>query len=428
MTFAVLEDDPTGTQLVAGVPLLLDFGEAVVAGAAQDGARALHVLTNSRALEPPIAEAVVGRAARAVKRVLPDSTPVLRGDSTLRAHLLEEYRAVAQVVHPDTSPVLVLCPALPSSGRVTRDGVHCLRDGDRLTALHDTEYAADGVFAYGDARLLQWAADRSGGWFDPQHGAELTVGELHAEGPDGVRRRLAALAAPNHPAVFAPDAETLADQQLIAQGVHQALADGVPLIVRASPSFAGALCGTLATTTAPTPAGVTLVVCGSYLPRARRQLTALLERFDGALVELDVERLIGAETQRTSTALRERLDADGVAVLATPSLPPGRLSLERGETVMKALVEVVRRAQEAADVVVAKGGITSAMVLREGLGAGRADVIGPVEPGVALMQAHTATGLKPCIVVPGNVGDPEVLLRLVTKTSSGAVLPGTVGR
>jgi uncharacterized protein YgbK (DUF1537 family) len=94
--------------------------------------------------------------------------------------------------------------------------------------------------------------------------------------------------------------------------------------------------------------------------------------------------------------------------------------------VMSAVVEVIRQAHEAAEVVVSKGGITSARVLREALGAQRADVAGPVEPGVALLLAQTPTGLKPYLVVPGNVGDDEVLLRLVTKTSRAAVLRDTV--
>ena len=89
---------------------------------------------------------------------------MLRGDSTLRAHLWEEYDALRAVVAPGRADVpLLLVPALPAAGRVTVDGVHLLeRDGERVP-LDRTEYARDGALAYSDAELGRWADERSGG-------------------------------------------------------------------------------------------------------------------------------------------------------------------------------------------------------------------------------------------------------------------------
>ena len=121
------------------------------------------------------------RASRARRR--PTPRLVLRGDSTLRGHLLEEYLGVRSVVAPGRWPVLLLVPALPAAGRITVDGVHLfVRDGVP-TPLHETEYANDGVFAYASARLLDWAEERSDGLFRAGDGAELSLAALRAGGP-----------------------------------------------------------------------------------------------------------------------------------------------------------------------------------------------------------------------------------------------------
>ena len=56
--------------------------------------RSLHVLTNSRSLTGPGAAEVVESAARASIRARPAARVILRGDSTLRGHLVEEYEAL----------------------------------------------------------------------------------------------------------------------------------------------------------------------------------------------------------------------------------------------------------------------------------------------------------------------------------------------
>jgi uncharacterized protein YgbK (DUF1537 family) len=63
--------------------------------------------------------------------------------------------------------------------------------------------------------------------------------------------------------------------------------------------------------------------------------------------------------------------------------------------------------------VVAKGGITSAVTLRAGFGVDAADVVGPVLPGVSLWHAEAREGPLEYLVVPGNVGDDDLLVRLL---------------
>lgn len=177
---AVIDDDPTGAQAEAGVPLLLEWPPGALAD--RDGAGAVHLLTNSRALDGSGAYAIVRDAAGAALAAMPDRRAVLRGDSTLRGHLLPEYEAVRDAVHGGREGVLVLVPALPAAGRVTVGGVHWLERAGTRVALGATEYARDRTFGYASSRLLDWAAERSGGHFRAADGRELHLDALRGAG------------------------------------------------------------------------------------------------------------------------------------------------------------------------------------------------------------------------------------------------------
>jgi uncharacterized protein YgbK (DUF1537 family) len=84
--------------------------------------------------------------------------------------------------------------------------------------------------------------------------------------------------------------------------------------------------------------------------------------------------------------------------------------------VARGLAAVVDELRDASDVLLSKGGITSAVNVRDGLHAERAQIVGPVAPGVSLWSAFEAGGqMRPVIVFPGNVGEPETLAELVDR-------------
>jgi uncharacterized protein YgbK (DUF1537 family) len=258
----VLDDDPTGTQAVTGVPVLLEWDDELLRRAAEAEPPAIHLLTNARAFPPERAYAIVRGAAEAAARAYENPRFLLRGDSTLRGHLLEEYLALREAAFPDRTPPLLLVPALPAAGRVTRGGVHFLGE----TPLHETEYARDPAFGYSSARLVEWARERSRGYFAA--GREVR--------PDGVEMALLELAEAGEPAVCVPDAETIDDLASIADALRRAEAAGIDVVVRSAPTFVGVLAGNLARGhVAPPAASKLLVVCGSYVPTTTRQLEHL---------------------------------------------------------------------------------------------------------------------------------------------------------
>jgi uncharacterized protein YgbK (DUF1537 family) len=413
---AVIDDDPTGAQEEADVPVVVSWSGPLLRRVAERRPRAVHLLTNSRALEPENAYRVVREASEAAVANLPEAEVVLRGDSTLRAHLLEEYRGLRDAAFEGRDTALMLVPALPAAGRVTVAGVHLLHRNSRYTPLDETEYARDGGFSYRTARLLDWAQERSGGFFPATRGCELHLEELRGGGPESVALALGQVAR-SAPAVFAPDACTDADLDIIAGGLQSAIDAGTPVIVRSAPAFVGRLAHTTAhgLVSAPRAQRGLLVVCGSYVRATSRQLQRLVARRPNTLVELD-SRESASSDGAVAVAVRaaaELISSGGVAIVAT-SRERADCGLVHGERLARRLARVVAELRTDVDVVLSKGGITSAINLSHGLGAQEADVIGPVAPGIALWSVMTPERRRVSYVVfPGNVGADEALADVV---------------
>jgi uncharacterized protein YgbK (DUF1537 family) len=420
----VIDDDPTGAQAQENVPLLLSWAPELVEAALGDRPRALHLLTNSRALGADAAYAVVREAAEAAIAARPGSQLVLRGDSTLRGHLLPEYLGVRDALELGADPPLLLVPALPAAGRVTRAGRHwLLRDGMRIP-VDETEFAADASFSYESSRLLDWAQERSGGFFSAADGFEVDAEAIRSEdGTERVALALLAAAKGSGPAVVVPDAENESDLGTIADGLRRAWVDRPEIIVRCAPAFASVLsrAGATKPVTVPRVARGLLVVVGSHLPLSTAQLAVLDAEHPDAMVELDASILarggpaigLGEAIERA----RELLERTRLAIVATTrAVVPEALDFEAGMRVARALADVVAALRGANDVLLSKGGITSAVNVGEGLHADRVLVVGPVASGISLWHAFEPDGGRRAVIVfPGNVGDEAALARLVDR-------------
>lgn len=417
----VLDDDPTGTQAVHDVPALLSWSLPDVRAASRESS-SIHLLTNARALDPVEAELVTFDAATAARRAAPDATILLRGDSTLRGHLLAEYRAVTRAAFDGRNPVLLLVPALPAAGRVTLGGVHYTRLANGHQPVHESDFARDGVFAYRSSRLLEWAEQRTEGLLSAERGVEVPLERLRGRGPAAIAAAIRE-AASDLPAVVAPDVETASDLEVIAAGARLAYAQEVPLLVRAAPAFVGVLTNTIAPgfVDAPTARNGVLVVCGSYVARSTDQLQRLCDARGITPVVVDLHALLSsdgalaAETARAAHEVDERLAEDGVAVLSTPrQRPAGTRTLEAGIRIARGLAAVLPALRCLPNVIVAKGGITAHVTAAEGLGCTCAHVVGPVTTGVALWRFEARGRELSYLIFPGNVGDDDHLANVVT--------------
>ncbi|GAA4573753.1 four-carbon acid sugar kinase family protein [Micromonospora coerulea] len=407
----IVDDDPTGTQAVSDVDVILRPHRAAFDDFFASAQPATFVLSNSRALAARPAAELVGGIARMVNAAARDTgrpaTLILRGDSTLRGHVVAEVEAVA----PHT-PVLFV-PAFLDGGRFTRDGIHYLRTAAGNVPVADTEFARDPVFAYRSANLCDWVREVSGG---RRHAVTVPLARLRGHGPEAVAE---ALLSARPDAFVIPDCVSEADILAIAAGLIRAQNRGARVVVRCAASLAAALAGL---STRPLeriqlpPPGRVLVTCGSFTAASTRQLRAL-----GGLWDRRVE--IPASAQRGDDALlasvvRERLEQDGHALLASDRTPSHAEIPAAPELLMDTLVETVRRLAAEVDLVVAKGGITSARLATDALGANGAWVRGQILPGVPVWNLRTPQGAPSYVVVPGNVGTDSTLRDILDRIST----------
>lgn len=411
----VLDDDPTGTQAVAGAQVLVDISaDALHAWFAGHAPQPVYVSTNTRALPGDQARDLVARVAGIAAEQWPAARFICRGDSTLRGHILEEYQALAR----GASPVLLLAPAMPAAGRVTIDGRHYLATAAGRVPIAETEYARDPDLGYSRSDVLGWAEERSGGFFAASRGAVLSLAELRRAGASRVAAKLASLAGRGQPAALSCDAENDADLLTVASGVRQAWRQATPVVVRSAPPLAALLAGLAAAGYSPPPAAARrlLVVVGSYVQASTLQLAELGRAYPGQTVVADlgaIRRDPAREQRRLAGRLDQAWGRCPVAVLATPRDPTQARPVP-GLSIARSLAAVVAALPTRPDAVIVRGGVTSAVVARYGLGAREARVTGPVGPGVALWQLDDgAGGGIPLLIAAGNVGQPEDLAVLV---------------
>jgi len=401
----VLDDDPTGTQSATAVSALFDTDAELLTRALRT-ADSVYVQTNSRALTEGQAVALVERIkndGEAAAANLNDEVRfVLRGDSTLRGHVFAE-----SAVFLDDDAVLLFVPAFPEGGRTTRGGVHYVRVGDGDLPAHETEYAQDPVFGFSTGVLVDYVAQKSGRPCVPVSLERVRGGDLVqilAEVPAGT--------------VVAPDVVSAGDVTAVARAVN---ASTRPVVVRCAAPLAAELAGVASRGLLPTPLVDrpvrALLVCGSHTLGASRQL-APIERTWGAPALVDTATALDDPTTaglRAADSVRETFAGSALAVLATERhRSREHNTLAHGERIMTALTTAVASLLPDVDVVVAKGGITSAEVARTGIGATSALVLGQILPGVSLWQLADRHGREVLYaVVPGNVGGPDTLTRVL---------------
>lgn len=473
----VLDDDPTGTQGLTGVPVVLDVAPDTLSWAAQHG-DLVYVETNARALDPAPAGEVVRAAVDAALRVAEPlgRQPVFvsRGDSTLRGHFPLEVLAIVAAVEATAQSFsgCLLVPAFPAAGRTTIDGVHHVEVDGRHVPVAETEYATDATFGYRHSRLSEWARERV-----PSHWA---VTEVASEVFDrGLEALVSVLTATIPFSVVCPSVRSEVDLALLARAQLIAEEAGTHLVVHAGPPYPWHLASAVGAGrssrddgpghgTADPPSGEAphadddgeqlepagtrgLIVVGSHTARTSRQVALGAEQHGLAVIELDAaSAAAGGQPHRTEL---ERVVERAAAAMAVTTVvvvtsrqavtgPGAAQSLEVSRRVASALTEVTRRLLEHAPAfVIAKGGITSHVTVAEALGWRAATVVGPLidrtlpvwrswVPGAtddgpqdrpapqSDRQAGSTRDVEPlCVIFPGNVGAEDLLARALTRLS-----------
>lgn len=429
----ILDDDPTGTQTVHGLPVLTHWSEQALMDELQGEHPAFFLLTNSRSLPEAEARAlgaeIGARLRRAMERTGVKTVVVSRSDSTLRGHFPAEVDAMAGALGQRGLPYLLI-PFFLEGGRYTIDDIHYVRENETLVPAAQTPFARDAAFGFNHSNLKNWVEEKSGGAIPASQVVSVSLEDIRLGGVEMVRDKLLAVA-PGRACIV--NTASYRDLEVVVTALFAAERQGAAFLYRTAASFvrtragiapeSGLLAGD-ALATGSIHGG--LFVIGSYVPKTGRQLAALLMDSEVAPVELSVPKLLDAagrdeEIGRVNVLVAELLAAGkDVAVYTSRELVSGRNaeeSLVIGSIVSRSLIAVVQHLVVQPRYLVAKGGITSSDVATKGLGVKRAMVLGQALPGVPAWRLGKESRYPgmPYIVFPGNVGDDQALVAIQRK-------------
>ncbi|MDQ3360136.1 MAG: hypothetical protein M3534_00485 [Actinomycetota bacterium] len=431
---AVLDDDPTGTQTVHGVPVLTTWSVEDLRWALEQPSPTFYILTNSRSFPEDEAAAmnreVASNLAAAAEQAGTGFVVTSRGDSTLRGHFPAETDALAEGLGGGIDGV-ILCPCYLEAGRLTADDTHWVRQGERLVPAGETEFARDASFGYSTSDLRDWVEEKTAGRIAAPEVVSVGLADIREGGPERVSEILAGVRG-GRPVVV--NAASNADLEVFVLGLLDAEEDGRRFLYRTGPSFVRVR-GGIAERGPLSPEelyrrrprrGHGLVLVGSHVALTTRQLEGVLDLERVYAVELSVPRLLeGAEREgelrRVSAEVGAGLAESEVVVYTSREVVgggSGQTGFEVGRAVSDALVEVMRRVDRGLPLafVVAKGGITSSDVGTRGLGVRRAEVAGQMLPGIVsvwVLPEDSAFPGLPYVIFAGNVGGPDSLVRVI---------------
>ena len=401
----VLDDDPTGIQTVHGCLLITQWDEASVRQGFADAEPFFYILTNTRAMTRDEAERVTREAMETVVKVNEDYhyrlIIVSRSDSCLRGHFPLETDVMRDCLVRHgyaVAPKTPFCPAFIEAGRVTIDGVHYMKDGERLIPVSETEFARDNVFAYHTSVLKDYIREKGA---NPD---DYII--VNAQSYDELRT-FAATIVGDHAAL------------------HNALSDSVAeqsIVIRSSSSLPKAISGIadqpLLDRSILKRDGVGCFVVGSHVKKTTQQLECLLQAEGTCAVEVDVQRILDdadALMLKTQDTIRQIVEQGLTPVIYTSRqeirLADADQRQQLGQQVSDFLVNIVHQLPYTPSYLVGKGGITSHDILTKGLGIRTARVLGQIVNSVPCVMTHDF----PYIIFPGNVGNEQSLKEVYQK-------------
>jgi uncharacterized protein YgbK (DUF1537 family) len=428
----VLDDDPTGTQTVYGVPVFTEWSVEALRELLADPRQIGYILTNSRSLSREQA----GELSRTIARNLlaaaqacgKEFVVISRSDSTLRGHYPGEVDSFIEELGEAFDGILIV-PFFFEGGRLTIHDTHYVQDGDSLIPAAETEYARDATFGYYNSDLRKWVSEKHSGRISPSEVASISIEDERRGGPECVASRLKTIAGGQ---VCVVNSASYRDLEVFVAGLLRAEAEGKRFFYRTAASFVRVRGGL-----APKPLlssdelGVAqrsraggLVIAGSHVQKSGAQIADAASLPGVCCLEVCVETLLNPGARDREIA-RVAESADGALrsgqdtlIFTSRRLSAGNSSAEIlriGSVVSDSLVAIVQKIDERPAWIIAKGGITSSDVATKGLGIRRAEVLGQAFPGVPVWLAASDSrwpGLL-YMVFPGNLGQTNTLAEMM---------------
>lgn len=437
-TMVVLDDDPTGTQTVFGVPVITAWDEELLTGALRNAGKMLFILTNSRALTSAeteylhreLGERLIRASIAAGKEIL----LISRSDSTLRGHFPLEtitLKDTAERLENKAIDGEIICPFFLEGGRYTFGDTHYVLDGKKLIPAGESEFSKDKTFGYKNSHLGRWVEEKTGGAYTAQNCVYITMEDLRCEKRDVIREKLNSAAGFQKIIVNAVSYE---DLYVFVPELLSVINSGKKFIMRTAASILKVMSGCFDSRwvkgrdiCGEEKVNGGVVIVGSHVGKTTTQLERLLAcapyvepiEFNQHLVlnndafENEIERVSRLATDYIVSGRdtvvytrRDRLDVGG---------EDKEKELQLAVSISSGLVRVISSLNVKPKYIVAKGGITSSDVATKGLSIITADVMGQILPGIPVWSSGKESKFPgmPYVIFPGNVGDGDSLLEVV---------------
>jgi uncharacterized protein YgbK (DUF1537 family) len=429
----ILDDDPTGTQTVSGLPVLTHWSEEALRAELCGRYQAFFILTNSRSLSVgeacELAREIAGNLRKAAEATNVRCLVISRSDSTLRGHFPAEVDTFASVMSKENLPYLIL-PFFLEGGRYTIDDVHYVRDQDQLIPAAQTPFARDAAFGFSHSHLKEWVEEKTGGKIPATAVTSIAISDIRLGGPNKVAKILRSV---GRGSACIVNAACYRDIEVIVAALLMVERDGKEFLYRTAASFVRTRTGISHQTELLSRTELAidnhhggLFIIGSYVEKTSLQLQSLLAKTQVKSIEVKVGALLDPtlrqkEIVRVAVNASESLAAgEDTVIFTSRELIVGgdaKTSLAIGQTVSDSLIAIALSISVQPSYLVAKGGITSSDIATKGLGTRRAMVIGQALPGVPAWRLGPETRYPGMayIIFPGNVGEGDALVCLQKK-------------
>ncbi|MBO8232776.1 hypothetical protein CU311_08710 [Prochlorococcus marinus str. MU1402] len=439
MKFVVIDDDPTGSQTVHDCLLLLKWNCSTLVKGFESKSNLFFILANTRSLSENDAKLTIEEICKNLKTVIASGAYeeeiifISRGDSTLRGHNFLEPSALNSCLGPFDATFHI--PAFIEGKRLTINGSHFV---DK-TPINQTIFAKDKIFGYETSNVKNLLFQKSKSQINFEDIQNLLLSDieiLNDEENNIVFKRLKNLKNNKHLIVDIENYSQLKKFSLVIKK----LTKQKKFLFRTAASFISSISEKKRISKGETyfsdlrirnkekvflPG---LIIVGSYVELSTIQLNNLLEITICNPIELDVFEFFKINSSENYRELRNLLKKNFLKEI--------RISFEKGKTPVLFtsrkfmsldyskqfnfynslacfIAELVADLKYEIGYLISKGGITTNVILSNGLNADYVYLQGQILTGISVVTHNLKNDEKlPIITHPGNIGSKDSLVNI----------------
>jgi len=438
MKFVVIDDDPTGSQTVHDCLLLLKWDCSTLVKGFESKSNLFFILANTRSLSENDAKLTIEEICKNLKTVITSQAYeeeiifISRGDSTLRGHNYLEPIALNSCLGPFDATFHI--PAFIEGKRFTINGSHFV---DK-TPISQTIFATDKIFGYetSNVKNLLFHQSKSKINFEDIQNLFLSdIAMLNDKENNIVFKTLKNLKNNKHVVVDVENYSQLKKFSLVIKKLikqkkflFRTAASFISSISEKSFSQSEIFFSNLRIRNKEKSFLPGLIIVGSYVELSTIQLNNLLEINNCNPVELDVFEFFRITSSENNQKQRNLFKNKFLREIRfsfekgkTPVLFTSRkfMSLDYSEqfnfynSLALFIAELVADLKYEIGYLISKGGITTNVILSNGLNADYVYLEGQILTGISVVSYNLKNDEKlPIVTHPGNIGSKDSLVNI----------------